>query len=125
MSKVQKNKVGQWFLSLGLLFGIILLISVKLWIHFQVDLLMKDIRELEVQKRQLLSERERVRAEVKRLKNIDRIGQIAEQKLGLINDPEPVRKLRMEKFGELDHLKKEFAARKERRERTYSLAGIK
>jgi len=95
MSKVQKNRVGQWFLSLGLLFGIILLVSVKLWIHFQVDLLMKDIRELEVQKRQLLSERERVRAEVKRLKNIDRIGQIAEQKLGLINEPEPVRKLRM------------------------------
>lgn len=125
MRKRQKSKAGQWLISFAFLFSIILLISVKLWIHFQVDLLMKDIRSLEVQKNQLLSEREKARAEVKRLQNIDRIGQIAEKKLSLVNDPEPVQTIRLENFSRLNHFKKEFAAQKSHLRKTYSLAGIK
>ncbi len=125
MSKHKKDKVWQWFISFAIFFSFILLISFKLWIHFQVDLLMKDIRSLEVQKSQLLSEREKVRVQVKRLQNIDRIGQIAEQKLSLVNDPEPLQTMRLENFAELNHFKKAFAAKKGNTNKTYSLAGIK
>ena len=125
MSKKKKNNAQQWFIRFTLLFGVVLLVSLKLYIHFQVDLLNKDIRSLEVQRNQLLSEREKMRAEVKRLQNIDRISRIAGQQLSLINDPEPVHTIRLENFNKLDHFKKEFAARKSKTSQTYSVAGIK
>ena len=125
MSNVKKNQAGRWLIRFALLFGIVSLISLKLYIHFEVDLLNKDIRTLEQQKNQLLSERERMRAEVKRLQNIDRISSIAEQKLNLINDPEPVHTIRLENFNRLRQFKQEFAARKGKNRKNYSLAGIR
>ncbi len=125
MSRKKNNNAKQWLIRFALLFGVVLLVSLKLYIHFQVDLLNKDIRALEVQKNQLLSEREKMRAEVKRLQNIDRISRIAEQKLFLVNDPEPVQTIRLENFNKLKKFKKEFAAQKSKVKKSYSLAGIK
>ncbi len=125
MSNVKKNQAGRWLIRFALLFGIVSLISLKLYIHFEVDLLNKDIRTLEQRKNQLLSEREKMRAEVKRLQNIDRISQIAEQKLNLINDPEPVYTIRLDDFKRLRHIKREFAARKNKAQKNYSLAGLR
>lgn len=125
MSRKSKSKARQWLLRFALLFGVVMSISLKLYIHFQVDLLNKDIHTLEVQRNQLLSEREKMRAEVKRLQNIDRITQIAQQKLSLVNDPEAVQVIRLDQFNKLDYYKKEFAARRSKHNQTYSLAGIK
>ncbi len=125
MSKRGKNRFRQWMVRFLLLFSVVMLISLKLWIHFQVDLLMRDIRSLEVQKNQLLSEREKINAQVKRLQNIDRIGRLAKEKLSLVNDPEPLQTIRLEDFEQLDHLKEKFAAKQSKAEKDYNLAGIK
>lgn len=125
MSRKIKTNVTNWFVRVLLLFGLVMMLSLKLMIHFKVDLLMRDVRLLEVKRNQLLSERERMLAEVNRLKNIDRISRIAEEKLGLTTNPEPVLSIRLEDFKKVKEIKEEFARQQHNNTREYRMAGIK
>ncbi|MCD6375225.1 MAG: hypothetical protein J7L94_06825 [Caldisericaceae bacterium] len=125
MSRKIKTNVTNWFVRVLLLFGLVMMLSLKLMIHFKVDLLMRDVRLLEVKRNQLLSERERMLAEVNRLKNIDRISRIAEEKLGLTTDPEPVLSIRLEDFKKVKEIKEKFARQQNNNTREYRMAGIK
>ena len=125
MSRKIKNNVTNWFIRVLLLFGLVMMLGVKLMIHFKVDLLMRDVRLLEVKRNQLLSERERMITEVNRLKNIDRISRIAEQKLGLTTDPEPTLSIRLENFKEVKEIKEKFARQQNKINKDYQVAGIK
>ncbi len=125
MSRKIKTNVTNWFVRVLLLFGLVMMLSLKLMIHFKVDLLMRDVRLLEVKRNQLLSERERMLAEVNRLKNIDRISRIAEEKLGLTTNPEPVLSIRLEDFKKVKEIKEKFARQQNNNTREYRMAGIK
>ncbi|APF17911.1 hypothetical protein [Caldithrix abyssi] len=125
MSRQIKTNVKNWFFGMLLMFSLVMMLGLKLMIHFQVDLLMREVRLLEVERDRLLSEREKMLTQVNRLKNIDRISKIAEQKLGLTTDPEPSFTIRLEKFSKVEHLKKEFAQKQGHVKRDYQVAGIK
>ncbi len=125
MSRRIKNNVQNWFVRVILLFSLVMMLGLKLMIHFKVDLLMSDIRTLELKRDQLLSEREKMLTEVNRLQNIDYISKIAEQKLGLTTDPEPALTLRLEDFDRVKDLKKAFARKQNQKQSTIQVAGIK
>lgn len=125
MSRKIKTNVTNWFIRVLLLFGLVMMLGLKLMIHFKVDLLMRDVRLLEVKRNQLISERERMIAEVNRLKNIDRISRIAEEKLGLTTDPEPVLSIRLEDFKKVKEIKEKFARQQNTKTKDYQMAGIK
>ncbi len=125
MSKKSRPSLKSGVTRFLLVFGIVMLFSAKLWIQFKVDLLMRDIRTLEVQRNRLLSEREQMNAMVKRLQNIDRISKLAREKLSLVEDPEPVYTIRLEDFNRVQKLKASFAKRQNRQKEAYRLAGIK
>ncbi len=125
MTRKIKTNVTTWFVRVLLLFGLVMMLGLKLMIHFKVDLLMRDVRLLEVKRNQLLSERERMVAEVNRLKNIDRVSRIAEEKLGLITDPEPVLSIRLEDFKKVNEIKEKFARQQNTKTKEYQMAGIK
>lgn len=125
MSRKIKTNVTNWFIRVLLLFGLVMMFGLKLMIHFKVDLLMRDVRLLEVKRNQLISERERMIAEVNRLKNIDRISRIAEEKLGLTTDPEPVLSIRLEDFKKVKEIKEKFARQQNTKTKDYQMAGIK
>ncbi len=125
MSRQVKTNLKNWFIRVFLLFAFVMLLSVKLLIHFKVDLLMQDIRALEVKRNQLLSEREHMISEVNRLKNIDRITKIAEQKLGLVTDPEPVYSIKLEDYQRFHQVQQAFARKQHQQKNAFQVAGIK
>lgn len=117
------NRLSKRIYSIFILFGLVLVISLKMYQVFKVDLLMKDLRSLEQQKKQLVSQTEKLEAEVDRLSNIDRIGKIAVEKYNLVNNTDEVIILQLDNFDEFKSLKKKFAERNQK-DKTYELAGV-
>ena len=117
------NRLSKRIYSILILFGLVLVISLKMYQIFKVDLLMKDLRRLEQQKKQLVSQTEKLEAEVDRLSNIDRIGKIAVEKYNLVNNTDEVIILQLDNFDEFKSLKKKFAERNQK-DKTYELAGV-
>jgi cell division protein FtsL len=117
------NRLSKRIYSILILFGLVLVISLKMYQVFKVDLLMKDLRSLEQQKKQLVSQTEKLEAEVDRLSNIDRIGKIAVEKYNLVNNTDDVIILQLDNFDEFKSLKKKFAERHQK-DKTYELAGV-
>lgn len=117
------NRLSKRIYSILILFGLVLVISLKMYQVFKVDLLMKDLRSLEQQKKQLVSQTEKLEAEVDRLSNIDRIGKIAVEKYNLVNNTDDVIILQLDNFDEFKSLKKKFAERNQK-DKTYELAGV-
>lgn len=117
------NRLSKRIYSILILFGLVLVISLKMYQVFKVDLLMKDLRSLEQQKKQLVSQTEKLKAEVDRLSNIDRIGKIAVEKYNLVNNTDEVIILQLDNFDEFKSLKKKFAERNQK-DKTYELAGV-
>ncbi|MCD4691861.1 MAG: septum formation initiator family protein [Calditrichales bacterium] len=117
------NRLSKRIYSILILFGLVLVISLKMYQVFKVDLLMKDLRSLEQQKKQLVSQTEKLEAEVDRLSNIDRIGKIAVEKYNLVNNTDEVIILQLDNFDEFKSLKKKFAERNQK-DKTYELAGV-
>jgi len=119
--KAQKKKTffNRAF-SFVILFAILLVFSLKMYQMFTVDLLMKDLRTLGQKKEKLVSETARLQAEVNRLKNIDRIGKIASEKLGLINNTDKVYVLQLKDNDILEHL----AQKEKNKEKMLQVAGV-
>ena len=120
----KKNKTLKikfyFFVSIS---AIILLLSMDMYQKFKIDLIMKDLHQLEERKKQLISETELLRSEVDRLKNIDRISKIAKEKLNLVNNSDEAVVIQIDDLDELDELKTKFANRRNK-EQKYNLAGV-
>lgn len=120
----KKNKTLKikfyFFVSIS---AIILLLSMDMYQKFKIDLIMKDLHQLEERKKQLISETELLRSEVDRLKNIDRISKIAKEKLNLVNNSDEAVVIQINDLEELDELKTKFANRRNK-EKKYNLAGV-
>ena len=107
-------------LSFGMVFFIVLIFIVKMYQMFSVDLLMKDLLTLQQQKMKLVNETARLDVEVSRLKNIDRIQNIAEEKLNLITNNERQLVLELKDHRQMHKLAKKYSKEK----RTLNLAGV-
>ena len=122
--KAKKNKTLKikfyFFVSIS---AIILLLSIDMYQKFKIDLIMKDLHQLEERKKQLISETELLRSEVDRLKNIDRISKIAKEKLNLVNNSDEAVVIQIDDLDKLDELKTKFANRRNK-EQKYNLAGV-
>ncbi len=105
------------------LFGIILFIALKMYLMFQVDLLMKDRRNLTLQFKNISGQTEKLQAEVDRLSNVDRIMRIAREKYGMINDKDETLAIQLIDFRRLNAFKEEFA-NKEKKVVRVNLAGV-
>lgn len=103
---------------------IILLLSMDMYQKFKIDLMMKDLHQLEERKKQLMSETELLRSQVDRLRNIDRISGIARQKLDLINNTDEAVVIKIDDLDKVNELKTQFADRREKEEK-FNLAGVK
>lgn len=120
----KKNKTLKikfyFFVSIS---ALILLLSMDMYQKFKIDLVMKDLHQLEERKKQLLSETELLRSQVDRLKNIDRISKIAKEKLNLINNTDEAAVIQIDDLDEVNELKVKFANRRSK-EQKYNLAGV-
>jgi cell division protein FtsL len=105
------------------LFGVILFIALKMYLMFQVDLLMKDRRTLTLQLKKISGQTEKLQAEVDRLSNIDRIMRIAREKYGMINDKDETLAIQLIDSKRLNAFKEEFA-NKEKKAVKVNLAGV-
>ena len=105
------------------LFGIILFIALKMYLMFQVDLLMKDRRNLTLQFKNISGQTEKLQAEVDRLSNVDRIMRVAREKYGMINDKDETLAIQLIDFRRLNAFKEEFA-NKEKKVVRVNLAGV-
>ena len=111
------------FLTLGVLFAVIFFISLRMYQGFQIDLLMKELPQLEEKKKNLLHSTEKLRSEVERLKNIDRITKIAREKLGLVPNEDKMSLLRLKDYDEFADIKKDFGKKKKQQQK-YQVAGV-
>ncbi len=110
--------------ALAILGTILLFAFLKMYQSFSVDLLMKDIHNLEQRKRALVNRAVQLQSEVDRLRNINRITQLAREKRNLITSAEPVFYLKLEDYKKLKDLKEGFARRNERNREALNLAGV-
>ncbi|HID38702.1 MAG TPA: hypothetical protein EYP36_04215 [Calditrichaeota bacterium] len=111
------------FLAFSVLFVFIFILSLRMYQGFRIDLLMKELPQLEEKKKNLLHVTEKLRSEVERLKNIDRITRIAREKLGLVLNEDKISLLRLKDYDEFIAIKKDFG-KKKKREQKYQVAGV-
>jgi cell division protein FtsL len=121
--KKKKNTLKIKFYFFVSISALILLLSMDMYQKFKIDLIMKDLHQLEERKKQLMSETELLRSQVDRLKNIDRISKIAKEKLNLINNTDEAAVIQIDDLDKVDDLKVKFANRRSK-EQKYNLAGV-
>ena len=121
--KKKKNTLKIKFYFFVSISALILLLSMDMYQKFKIDLVMKDLHQLEERKKQLMSETELLRSQVDRLKNIDRISKIAKEKLNLINNTDEAAVIQIDDLDKVDDLKVKFANRRSK-EQKYNLAGV-
>lgn len=117
--RTKKSRFSGAF-AIALVFTIVFLITIKLYQMFTVDLLMKDLRNLEQKKMRLVSETAQLEAEVQRLKNIDRISHIAITELGLVANTDERMVLQLKDRDEMRQLAGKFKSQKQK----LNLAGV-
>ena len=110
--------------ALSILAAILLFAYLKMYQAFSVDLLMKEIHDLEQQRRALLSQSEQLQAEVDRLKNINRITRLAKERRNLVTNTDKVFYLALDDYQKLKKIKNRFAQRNEQKRRELNLAGV-
>jgi len=109
--------------ALLIIFSIVIFIALKMYLMFQVDLIMKDRRVLSQKLKKINGQTEKLQAEVDRLSNIDRITRIARDKYGMINNNDGSLAIKLIDSDRLDALKEEFA-NKEKKTVKVNLAGV-
>jgi len=108
---------------MAILFSLVFVISLRMYQGFKIDLLNKELPKLEEKRKQLLDVTEKLRSEVNRLKNIDRISKIAREKLGLVPNEDKMSLLRLDNYDDFLALKKDFGKKKGQKQK-YQVAGV-
>ncbi|HGY57285.1 MAG TPA: hypothetical protein ENK44_16375 [Caldithrix abyssi] len=122
--KKLKSSTRKRMVSFIVLFSLVFVISARMYQGFKIDLLNKELPRLEEKRNQLLDATEKLRSEVERLKNIDRISKIAREKLGLVPNEDKGALLRLENYDDFLALKKDFGKKKDEDKRQYRVAGV-
>ncbi len=107
--------------SFSIMLSLLLVVSLKMYQSFTIDLLMKDLRTLSKQKEKLQSETARLQADVDRLQNYDRISRIASNKLGLEANTDKVYVLQLKEMDMMKHLAEK---EKQTQSKKYQVAGV-
>jgi cell division protein FtsL len=115
----KKNFLGRAY-GFGIIFVVVFIVFLKMYQMFTVDLIMKDMMTLRQQKIKLESETARLETEVSRLKNIDRISEIARTKLNMIRNNEDRPVLELKDYSQMKKLAQKYSAQK----KTLNLAGV-
>ncbi len=118
-----KKSTRKRFITFGVLFAFIFVVSLRMYQGFRIDLLMKELPQLEEKKKNLLHATEKLRSEVERLKNIDRITKIAREKLGLVPNEDKISLLRLKDYDDFVDIKKDFGKKKKQNQK-YQVAGV-
>ncbi len=125
VTRRSKKKTSQSVLkkifSYGVLFSFLLVIFLKMYQVFTIDLIMKDLRSLSKQKEKLVSETARLQAEVDRLQNYDRISRIATTRLGLVANTDKVYVLRIKEPVQAERFAEQA---KQPGKKKYQVAGV-
>ncbi len=125
VTRRSKKKTSQSVLkkifSYGVLFSFLLVIFLKMYQVFTIDLIMKDLRSLSKQKEKLVSETARLQAEVDRLQNYDRISRIATTRLGLVANTDKVYVLRIKEPVQVERFAEQA---KQPGKKKYQVAGV-
>jgi cell division protein FtsB len=119
-SSFQLTKKIKGFLFL---FGLVTIVALKMYLMFQVDLLMKDRRLLGRQYEKISGQTERLQAEVDRLGNIDRITRIARKEYKMVNNSDENLAVKILDKDRLSSYKEDFAD-KEKKSTKLNLAGV-
>ena len=119
-SKKSIIKILLWpFKSYLRILGVVIVIGIYQYQSIQIDILARDIRSLELQRNQLMSENTTLQVHIDQLTHINQIENLAREKFGLIATGRNMEKLVMKPFsGE-----KDFQIKDE--ERDIQLAGVK
>ncbi len=120
-TKAGKKKILGKAYGFSFLFILVLIVFFKMYQMFSVELIMKDLMSLRHQKIALESETARLETEVSRLKNIDRIVEIAKKKLNLVRNTEDLFVLELKNYNQMEKLAKKYSAEK----KTLNLAGVR
>jgi cell division protein FtsL len=119
-----KKRINQKVVSLIILSGVVLLITLKMYQSFKVDLLMQDLQRLDQVKKNLVNEHIQLQADVDRLSNIDRIMQIAERDYGMVVNTEEKEVILLGDKSHLRHIRERFAERTNNSE-AIEMAGVR
>ena len=115
--KINKKKLQKKFISIVVIISIVLVIAGKMYLGFKVDLGLNKIHKLEAQKKELANKTNLLRAQVDRLRNVDRISKIASEKFGLVVNTEEIGYIELnteakeevkERYAKLNEKKKKF-----------------
>jgi cell division protein FtsL len=98
-------------MSLIILSGVVLVVTLKMYQSFKVDLLMRDLQNLDQMKRNLVNENIQLQADVDRLSNIDRIMRIAGKEYGMVVNTEEREVILLGDEDHLREIRKRFAER--------------
>lgn len=124
MKKKKLNiKFNNKIKALMIIFSIVIFIALKMYLMFQVDLIMKDRRVLGLKLKKINGQTEKLQAEVDRLSNIDRIMRIAREKYGMVNNNDGNLAIKLIDSDRLNAFKEEFA-NKEKKTVKVNLAGV-
>lgn len=103
MSKNSFIKVFLWpFKSYIRIIIVVVVIGLFQYQSIQIDILARDIRSLELKKKQLINDRAVLQVDIDRLTHINRIEKLAEEKFGLISSGEDMQRLVVKKFNQND-----------------------
>ena len=103
MSKNSFIKVFLWpFKSYIRIIIVVVVIGLFQYQSIQIDILARDIRSLELKKKQLINDKGVLQVDIDRLTHINRIEKLAEEKFGLIYSGENMQKLVVKKFNQND-----------------------
>ncbi len=102
-AKKSPLKVFVWPLKSYIrIIAVVAVIGLFQYQSIQIDMLARDIRSLELKKKQLLNERAFLQVEIDRLTHINRIEHMARNKYGLIASGEEIPRLVVKKFNQND-----------------------
>ena len=105
-SKTSKNsviKVFFWpFKSYIRIIIVVVVIGLFQYQSIQIDILARDIRSLELKKKQLTNDKAVLQVDIDRLTHINRIEKLAKERFGLISSGEDMQRLVVKKFNQND-----------------------
>ena len=113
-------KILLWpFKSYLRILGVVIVIGIYQYQAIQIDILARDIRSLELERNQLISENTTLQVQIDQLTHINRIEDLAREKFGLIAPGRKMEKLVMRPFsGDKNNHQKN-------QEKDIQLAGVK
>jgi cell division protein FtsL len=122
-SRKTQHNFSKRMKSILILFLLLVIPFLKVYLSIKVDSVLQDVRTAEMKKKKVLSETERLRSNIERLQNIDRVSKIADEKLGMVINTDKPMALDLEGLNEVEDMKRDFA-KNQSQTKNIKLAGV-